>query len=125
MRPALAHRRDERLDEIVVVLPSHALVPPADIERIAQPLLVVRADIEQHGQRLLRVNAGAGGIERQLADRDAHAARALIAQPQDALAVADDDHPHLVEMRIGQDLADAVPCWGSSGRRRAACARFR
>src|ERR1017187_7987375 len=37
------------------------------------------------------MNAGAGGIERQLADRNAHAVGAEIAETQDALAVGDDD----------------------------------
>src|ERR1035441_3433553 len=37
------------------------------------------------------MNAGAGGIERELADRNAHAVGAEIAETQDALAVGDDD----------------------------------
>ena len=52
-------------------------------------------------------NAAAGGVERELADRDAHAAGALIAEPEDALAVGDDDHLGAVELRIGQDVPDA------------------
>ena len=47
VRPALAHRVDERLDEIVVLGAAHALVAPADIERIVEQMLIVGADIEQ------------------------------------------------------------------------------
>ena len=56
------------------------------------------------------MHAGAGGIERQLADRDAHAAGALVAEAEDALAVADDDGIDAVEARIGEDAADVAPC---------------
>src|SRR5271170_2193129 len=54
------------------------------------------------------MDAGATGVERQLADRDAHATSALIAQTEDALAIGDDDDADLVEAGIGQDLADPV-----------------
>ena len=37
------------------------------------------------------MQAAARGVERQLADGDAHAAGALVAQAQDALVVGDDD----------------------------------
>ena len=38
------------------------------------------------------MDAGAERVERELADRDAHAADAQVAQPEDALAVGHDDH---------------------------------
>ena len=88
MRPALVDRRDELLDKIVVFGPAHALVPPADIERIVEIGVVVGADIEQDRQRGRRIDAAAGGVERELADRNAHAAGALVAEAEDALAVA-------------------------------------
>ena len=106
MRPALVDRGDEFLDEIVVVGPAHALVAPADIERIVEIFGVVGADIEQHGQRGRRIDAAAGRIERELADGDAHAAGALVAEAEDALAVGDDDDLGLVELRIAEDLPD-------------------
>ena len=53
-------------------------------------------------------DAGAGGVERELADRDAHAAGALVAEPEDALAVAHHDHLDLVEARMGEDLLDPM-----------------
>ena len=79
---------------------------PADIERIGQPFGIVGADIEHHRQHFVGVDAGAGGIERQFSDRDTHAARTLIAQTQDTLAIGHHDHLHPVERRIGQDIAD-------------------
>src|SRR6185312_6302772 len=95
---------DELLDEIVVVLPAHAAVVPADIERISQALGIVGADVDQHRQRRGRIDTAAGGVERELADWDAHAAGALIAEAEDALAVGDDDHLGVVEQRVGEDL---------------------
>ena len=43
------------------------------------------------GRHALGIDAGAGGVERQLADRDAHAVGAEIAEAEDPLAVGDDD----------------------------------
>ncbi len=54
----------------------------------------------------MRRHAGAGGVERQLADRDAHAARAEIAEPEDALAVGHDDEAHILRRPVAEDLAD-------------------
>ena len=54
------------------------------------------------------MQAATGGIERQLADRNSHAARALVAEAQNALAIGDDDRFDTVEMRIGQDAPDAI-----------------
>ena len=54
------------------------------------------------------MDAAAGGVERELADRDAHAAGALIAEPEDALAVGDDDDLGAIEPRVGEDLLDAI-----------------
>ena len=51
-----------------------------------------------------------GGVERELADRDAHAAGALVAEAEDALAVGDDDDLGLVEWRVAENLPDASRC---------------
>ena len=108
VRPALRDRGHEALDVSVIVVAPHALMLPADIEGIGEPLLIVGADVEQDGQRGGGVDAGAGRVERQLADGDAHAAGALVAQPQDALAVGDDDHLDLVEARMIEDRLEGV-----------------
>ncbi len=43
--------------------------------------------------------AAAAGVERQLADRNAHAAGALVAEAENALAIGDDDHLDIVAKR--------------------------
>ena len=60
--------------------------------RAARP---IRAHVERHGQGHGRIQARGRGVQRQLADRDGHAARALIAQAQDALVVSDHDQAHV------------------------------
>ena len=46
------------------------------------------------------MNPSAGGVQRELADWDAHAAGALVAKSQDAFAVRHDDNLDPVEMGI-------------------------
>ena len=75
--PAGVDGRNDLLDEPVVVVAADAFMPPADIQRVGQAVLVVGPDIQQNRQGQGRMDAGAGGVEGQLADRDAHAARAL------------------------------------------------
>ncbi len=108
VRPAFAYGGDEDLDELVVFGAAHALVLPADIKRIRQVFLIVGADVEQDRQRGRRMQPGAGGVERELADRNAHAAGALIAEPEDAFAVADHDGFDFVVARMAEDAADQV-----------------
>src|SRR5699024_10926523 len=87
MRPAFYDRGDKLVNEFVVVVTADALVPPADIYRIVETILIIRTGIQQNRQRGERIDAGTGGVQRQLADRDAHAAGALIAQTENALTV--------------------------------------
>ena len=54
----------------------------------------------------MRRHAGAGGVERQLPDRDAHAAGAEIAEAEDALAIAHDDEADILLRPIAEHLAD-------------------
>jgi hypothetical protein len=86
---ALLRRRDEFVDKSQVLLAPHAVLPQAEIQRVLEQDLIVRADIENDGQTALRRHAGAGGIERELADRDTHAAGAEIAEAEDTFAVGD------------------------------------
>ena len=46
-------------------------------------------------------------VDRDLAHGDAHPARPLVAQAQDALVVRDHDEAHVVERGVGQDLRHA------------------
>src|SRR5262249_55510196 len=107
--PARQSSRDEGLDELVVLGSADALVLPADVQRIGEALRVVGADVEEDRQRRRRVQPRAGGVERELADRDAHSAGALVAEPEDTLAVGHDDRLDAVEARVSEDRLDAVP----------------
>jgi hypothetical protein len=52
----------------------------------------------------LRRPAGAGGTERELADRDTHAAGAEIAEAEDTFAVGERDEAHVLFRPIGEQL---------------------
>ena len=81
---------------------------PADVEVVVEQRLVVGADVEADGQRLRGMDAGGRGVERELADGDAHAARALVAEAEDALVVGDHDEAHVLEGRVAEHLVDAA-----------------
>jgi len=96
------------LDEIVILLTTHTRLSPTDVTGIGEALGVVRPDVEEDGQGGRRMKARARGVERELADRNAHSAGALITEPEDALAVADDDDLGAIEPALGEDLLDAM-----------------
>ena len=108
MRPAAFHRGHKFLDELVVLRTADALVLPADINRIVQAFFVVRAHVEQNRQAVLRRDAAQCGVKRHLADGNAHAARALIAQAENAFAVRDHNAAHIVKTRVGENLFDPI-----------------
>ena len=81
-RPDLGDAVDERLDELVVGRAAQARRPVADVQRIGEERRVVRAHVERDRQRQGRVDAAAAGVQGELADRDRHAAGALVAQPR-------------------------------------------
>ena len=87
----LARGGDEFVDEFVIGRAGEPLLAQADVIGIGQKRFVVGADVEHHRQAELRVNAGAGRVERELADRNAHAVGAEVAEAEDAFAVGDDD----------------------------------
>ena len=59
------------------------------------------------------MDAGAGGVERELADRNAHAAGALVAEAENALAVADHDGLDRVVARMGRGSRESCADWDS------------
>ena len=85
--------------------PRTRVLAQAEVERVVEQSLVVRADIENDRQAVLRRHAGASRVERELADRDAHAAGAEIAQAEDALAVGHHDEAHVLFRPVAEDLA--------------------
>jgi hypothetical protein len=54
------------------------------------------------------IDAAQGRVQRELADRDAHAANALVTQDQNPLPVGHDNDVDLGPGPVAQDLADAV-----------------
>src|ERR1039458_4609577 len=108
VRPAHLHCLYERLNKVVVLLPTDTLVLPTYVDRIVEQSLVISAHIEQNGQAVFRRNAAQRGVERHLADGNSHAARALVAQSEDALSIAYHDAAHIVIARVGQYLRDAI-----------------
>jgi hypothetical protein len=112
LREAALDGLDELLDEGVVLGAPKAREPPAEIEGVVQERLVVRSDVEADRQRLRGVDARGGRVEGQLADRDPHAARALVTEAEDALVVGHDDEPHVRERRVAEDVVDPAPVGG-------------
>ena len=108
VRPAALHGLHKLLDEGVVLRPAHAIVLPAYIDGIVEQRLVVGAHVEQNRQAVLGRNAAQRCVESHFANGNAHAAGALVAEAEDALAVGDDDAAHVVVARVGQHLVHAV-----------------
>ena len=81
---------------------------PAHIEGVIEQLLVVGAHVQHHRQAVSGGDAAAGGVERQLADGDAHAADALVTEAQDPLAVGDHDHLDVLLGGVLQHVIDPV-----------------
>jgi len=71
----LGHGVEELVDEIVVGVTTKPLARQPDVERIVEEFLVIRSHIQHDGQRVGRVDAGAGAVQRQLPDGNAHTVR--------------------------------------------------
>ena len=108
LREALLHRPHELVHHRVVGLAPQPRLAPPDVEVVAQQLLVVGAHVEADGERLRGVDPGGRHVQGQLADGDAHAARALVAEAEDALVVGDHDEPHVLVGGVGEDLGHAA-----------------
>ena len=83
---------NEGVDEAVVVGAGDARVTPAEIFRVAETFLVVRANIENDGKSARGVYSADEGVERKLADGNAEAAHALVTDTENAFPIGDDDH---------------------------------
>ncbi len=101
----LARGGDEFVDEFVISRTAQAFLPHADIIGIVQEVFVVGADVQHHRQAVFRVDAGAGRVKRKLADRNAHAVGAEVAEAEDALSVRDDDKLRRIRP-VGQQFRD-------------------
>ena len=105
-RPDLLDAGHERLDERVVLRAAQPRRSIAQVQRICEQRGVVRSDVERYRQGQRRVDAARRRVQRELADRDGHAACALIAEPQDPLVVGHDDEPHVLERPLAEDVRD-------------------
>ena len=98
----LVHGGDELVDERVVVVVADPSVAPAEILRVFEQFDVVGAHVEHDRQGAGRVDPADEGVQRELADRDAHPADALVAQAEDALPVGHHDD---VDVAVGTVVA--------------------
>src|SRR6266481_3442590 len=102
----LLDRLHELIDEVVVGLARNAFMTPAEVLRIVEPFFVVRADVQDDRQRSFRTNAANARVERELANRDAEPACALITDTQNAFAIGYHDHINILIRTIPQKLWD-------------------
>ena len=103
-REILFNGDHEFLNERVISFTANPFLPQTGVERIVQQRLVVGANVNGDGQTLCGMNAGTRSVERQLADRNAHAGSAEIAEAKNAFPVRDDDHSHIARRPIMQHL---------------------
>ena len=71
---ALGDGDDKFINEVVVFLARNPRVRVAEIKRVVEQLLVVRADVQGDGQGGAGMDTRAGGLKRKFAHGDAHPA---------------------------------------------------
>ena len=103
------HGGHEFVDERVVVVVADPPVAPAEVLRVFQQFDVVGAHVEHDRQGAGRVDAADEGVQRELADRDAHPADALVTQAENALAVGHHDHVGVAVGAVVDHLGEPVP----------------
>ena len=111
-RPHLGDALDEGLDQRVVLRAAQARGAVAEIERVGEERRVVGPDVERDRQRQRRMDAAGGRVQGELADRDRHPARALVAEAEDPLVVGHDDEPDVVVRALAQERRDPVAVGG-------------
>ena len=85
------------IDQFKVLITSNPRLTPAEIEFVVQQFFVIGADIQTDRQRLPGMDTGSRRVQRKLADADRHATGALVTDPENGLAVGDNDQPDIVE----------------------------
>ena len=86
---------NEALNEGVVLGTTESWRSASKIIRVSDQFAVVGANIKRDWKRPRWLNSRSGGVERKLADWDAHAANAKVAEAEDALVVGDNDQANL------------------------------
>ena len=93
----------------VVGLVIHALVPVAQVERVIEQRLAIRAGVDDHGQHARGVKAGCRRVDHELADRYLHAVGAPVPDAEDGLRVGDHDEVDVAAPRgVGKRPLHAV-----------------
>ena len=105
-RKHFLHAHDELLHELRVGAPAETLLTKPEIERVHAHRVVVGANVQHDGQAHRRIDSRARRVERQLAHWDAHTARTEVTEPEDALAIGDDDDLHPGAGPVPQHLHD-------------------
>ena len=81
---------------------------PAEVQRVVEEFDVVGAHVEHDRKSASGVDAADEGVQRELADRDAHPADALVTQAENPLPVGHHDHVDIAVGPIAQHLVEAV-----------------
>ena len=95
-REHLLHRRNKFVDKGIQLRGRRARLAQAEIQWIVQVLLVVGSGIQIHRQQILRRHPGRRRVELQLADRNAHAVCAKVAEAENAAAVCHANEPDVL-----------------------------
>jgi hypothetical protein len=85
-------------------------VPIAEVGRVIEQCLVVGAAVEIDSDHAVGMDAGGGGVDGELADRDVGAVDVPVADAEDLLRVRDDDEVDVLgpEVEGLERLADGV-----------------
>ena len=82
-RPLVGEGSHELVEELLLLLCGDLGHAGAHVEGVIAQRLVVGAQIQAEGQRGVWVDAGAGRVQGQLADGNAHAVYAQVTKTQD------------------------------------------
>uniref|UniRef100_A0A1I8I0U8 Sigma non-opioid intracellular receptor 1 n=1 Tax=Macrostomum lignano TaxID=282301 RepID=A0A1I8I0U8_9PLAT len=102
------HGLHEGVNEFIVLGAADPRHAQAAVHGVADQLFAVAANVQRDGQAVAGVDAGQGRIQAELANRDAHAVRAQIAQAKDSLAVCHHDGADVVLRPVAQNFIDVV-----------------
>ena len=99
---------DEFLEEFVVRRARQPLLAQTEVQRIGEQRRIVGTDVEHDRQATKRMQSGAGRVQRKLADRNAHAVRAEVAEAENALTIGHHDHRRFAMRPVAHHLRDAA-----------------
>ena len=91
-------------DQVIVLLAPNPPAFQAVVQWVIEQGLVVGANIQHDGHAMRWVYARAGGIKRELSDRNAHAIGAEIAEPEYAFTVGHDNDLDILVRPISQQF---------------------